>query len=86
MDWQLIISIVFVALAAAYVLWRAVRRVAGRSTGACSSCHSCPASKTSETLPELPFIAADQLGLYSDGQRSPKQASVQQHPTNETER
>jgi hypothetical protein len=73
MDWQHIITIVIVALAAAYVLRRAVYRFAGKQTGSCSSCHSCPAAKTSAATPERPFVSADQLGLFSDADRPPKQ-------------
>jgi hypothetical protein len=68
MDWQHVITIMIVALAAAYVLRRAVSRFAGKQAGSCSGCHSCPAAKPFDAVPERPFISADQLGLFSDAE------------------
>ncbi|MCL4204932.1 MAG: FeoB-associated Cys-rich membrane protein [Pirellulaceae bacterium] len=66
MDWQHVITILIVALAAAYVLRRAVNRFAGKQTRSCSGCHTCPAAKSFDAVPERPFISAEQLGLFSD--------------------
>lgn len=41
MDWQLVVTMVIVASAAAYVLWRAYRRGRGRPVSACAACQGC---------------------------------------------
>ena len=69
MDWQLTVTLVVVVLAAAYILRRAVGRLAGKATGACSGCASCPAAKTPETAERF-FIPADSLGRFPTADRS----------------
>lgn len=66
MDWQQIITIGLVSLAAIYVLRRIYCRCAGRKTVACSGCNSCTAAGVSEDTATRPFVAADRLRTWAD--------------------
>jgi hypothetical protein len=69
MDWQQLITIGLVALAAVYVLRRAWWRCADRKVGACSGCHACPAAAPDRPAIR-PFIDVKALGVPADSDRA----------------
>lgn len=67
-DWQNVVALGLVALAALYLGWQAVHQFAGRKARSCGqSCAGCPVPTVRVPAPPASVIPVDQLA--SSGQR-----------------
>lgn len=67
-EWQLIIALLAVAAAAAFLIRRALRlfQSENKSGGACNSCGACPTAPHSSAHSSASFIPLESLSLKSN--------------------
>jgi hypothetical protein len=67
-DWQLIVALLAVAAAAAFLVRRALSLLqsGGKAGGACGTCGACPSGTKSSTHASESFIPLESLSLKSD--------------------
>jgi hypothetical protein len=68
LDWQLIVSLLAVAAAAAFLIRRAIRlfQAVGKSGRVCGSCGACPTDPKSPAAAPQAFVPLEALSRPSD--------------------
>lgn len=66
-DWQQAVAIALVASTAAYLGWRAWKRLAGKNATGCGTCSACPIHETTESDDRQPPVPLSNDESRDDG-------------------